>query len=290
VKFSLDFVKNFPRYEGMWQYLIQSQIVDPCTIDIYINTTSQWILYDLAGAALLFPKHIYGPNGWLVTHGYDPINAEVWEIDYNVGEAKKALVGCGPYVFDYFDPSIGVAHIIKFQHYWVDSPLKQNFIHPQRVDPDTAVDFWVEVVNTGSKDDVTGELVPAVIDYIEITLDGEILFTIPGFALLPFEYYVIGAFATDVLPCGYYYLDCHTYAYGMIYDEYESPIYVTIREDLNLDFTVNFLDAIILGATFGKRFGEPGYDERGDINKDNVVNFLDAILLGAKFGWLCLSP
>jgi len=178
IKFALDFIRNFPRYASIYQYLLWSQIVDPCTIDIYLNTTSQWILYDLAGVALMFPKHIYGPGGWLETHGYDPVNAEVWTIPYGVGEAVTALVGCGPYVLDYWNPSINVAHIKKFTKYWVDGPLKQNFIQPQRVDPDTEFTFYVEIQNTGSKDEATGELTPAVIDYIEITIDGEYYFTI----------------------------------------------------------------------------------------------------------------
>jgi hypothetical protein len=61
--------------------------------------------------------------------------------------------------------------------------------------------------------------------------------------------------------------------------------WVTIREDTNLDISVNYLDAIIVGAAFGSAPGDTNWDVRADIKEDRVINYLDAILLGAKFGW-----
>ena len=289
IKFALDFIRNFPRYASIYQYLLWSQIVDPCTIDIYLNTTSQWILYDLAGVALMFPKHIYGPGGWLETHGYDPVNAEVWTIPYGVGEAVTALVGCGPYVLDYWNPSINVAHIKKFTKYWVDGPLKQNFIQPQRVDPDTEFTFYVEIQNTGSKDEATGELTPAVIDYIEITIDGEYYFTIPGPIVIPeFGYVVLGPY-TVTLEKGPHYLDCHTYAYGELYDSYECPVWVTLKQDVNLDFYVGIDDIFAAAYAFGSQPPPfPGYerwDERCDMNNDYYVGIDDIFSIARNFGW-----
>jgi peptide/nickel transport system substrate-binding protein len=289
IQFALSFLPNFPRYGSIWQYVLWSQIVDPCTIDVYLNTTSQWIVYDLAGSALLFPKHIYGPDGWLETHGYDPVNAEVWNIPYNVGEARKALVGCGPYVFDSWDPATKVCHIVKFNHYWVDGPLKQNFIVPQRVDPDTPFNMSVEVVNTGSKDEATGELVPALIDHIDITLDGNYFFTIPGpITIAPFEHVILGPFEIS-LPKGPHYFDCHTYAYGELYDNYDSPIWITIKQDINLDFYVGVDDIFAAARAFGAQpppfAGYERWDERCDMNDDYYIGIDDIFSIARNFGW-----
>jgi ABC-type transport system substrate-binding protein len=288
IQFALEFLRNFPRYSAIYQYLLWSQIVDPCTIDIYLNTTSQWIIYDLADVALLFPEHMYAPNGWLANHGYDPVTADVWNIPYIVGSAKKALIGCGPYVFDNFSPTTGVAYITKFNRYWVDGPLKQSFISPQRVDPDTTFQFYVEVVNTGSKDTGTGELVPAIIDYIDITLDDEVIFSIPGFTLQPFSQIVLGPY--DIaLPAGLHHLDCHTVAYGETYDNYQSPVWITLKEDVNRDFYVGIDDIFAAAKAFGSQPPPfPGYerwDERCDMNGDYYVGIDDIFDIAHHYGW-----
>ena len=54
--------------------------------------------------------------------------------------------------------------------------------------------------------------------------------------------------------------------------------------DINNDKTVNFLDAILLGAAFNSEPDDPNWNSNADINGDDVVNFLDAIILGVNFG------
>ena len=289
VKFAMDFIKNFPRYAPIWQYLLWSQIVDPYTIDIYLNTTSQFIYADLAGVALLFPKHIYGPGGWLETHGYDPVNAEVWTIDYNVGEARKALVGCGPYVFDYFDPQTNIVHIVKFSKYWVDSPLKQDFIMPGRVDPDTTFTYKVTIINTGSIDEDTGEFAPALIDNIKIYVDGYLELIIPGpITINPFEAVTLGPFELELEP-GLHEIKCETYAYGELYDTYTKKVWATLKHDINLDIYVGIDDIFAAAKAFGSQPPPfPGYerwDERCDINGDYYVGIDDIFAIAKKFGW-----
>jgi len=289
IQFALSFLSNYPRYGSIFQYLMWSQIVDPCTIDIYLNTTSQWILYDLAGVALMFPEHIYGPDGWLVDHGYDPVNAEVWDIEYNVGEAVTALVGCGPYVFDSWDPATSVIHIVKFEHYWVDSPLKANIIQPQRVDPDAIFDYQIELVNTGSEDDTTGAIVSAVISQIDVTRDGEFLFTIPGpIPLGSFRSYLSMVYHI-ALEAGIHYIDVHVIAYGEIYDEYQCPVWVTIKQDVNLDIWVGTDDIFTAAKAFASAPppdpASDRWDERCDMNDDFYVGIDDIFEIARNFGW-----
>jgi len=59
---------------------------------------------------------------------------------------------------------------------------------------------------------------------------------------------------------------------------------VILKGDINNDKTVNFLDAILLGAAYGTGPQDPNWNPNADLNKDNIVNYLDAIILGANYG------
>jgi len=280
------FARNFPGLATVMEYVVWTEIVDPCTIDIYVNQTSQWILYDIAGLALYFPEHMYGKGGWLETNGHDPVNAAVWEIDYTVGNALKALIGCGPYIFDTWNAAENYVHIVKNPDYWVDGPVKQYFIAPQKIDPGVEFEYYVELVNTGSKDEVTGELVPAVIDYVDITADGDVIDVIAGpITIDPFMYVVLGPYTYTFTEKGAHYLDCHTFAYGAYIDYYEHPIWVTIREDLNDDFYVDIFDIVKVGLAFGSGIGDDNWDAKADISKDYTIDIFDIVKVALVFGW-----
>jgi ABC-type transport system substrate-binding protein len=312
VKFSLDFLRNFPRYGPIYEHLMWSQVVDPCTIDIYLNTTSEWILYDLAGSALLFPEHMYGCNftvtgpigedityyynstnspgahqgGWLLAHGYDPINAAVDTITYEVGGARKALIGYGPFVFDYWDPSTSTAHIVKFNHYWIDGPIAANIIQPQKWDPCEPFQYWIEIVNMGAKDEL-GALVPFVIDRIDVTADGEVIFTIPGpITIDPFDCVVLGPFEYHFDKCVHY-MDIHIYGYGDLipYESYICPMIISIKEDVNNDCYVGIDDLFGAARIFGRTSFDPEWDSPYDMNGDFYIGIDDIFDIAVHFGW-----
>lgn len=54
--------------------------------------------------------------------------------------------------------------------------------------------------------------------------------------------------------------------------------------DANNDNRVSIADYGILHASFGKMFGDPGYDDRADFTGDQVVNIQDLNLLKINFG------
>jgi hypothetical protein len=58
--------------------------------------------------------------------------------------------------------------------------------------------------------------------------------------------------------------------------------------DINGDGTVNFSDAIIAGAAFGSKPGDPNWNLNADLNRDGCVNYLDLIILGNNFGAFCV--
>jgi len=53
---------------------------------------------------------------------------------------------------------------------------------------------------------------------------------------------------------------------------------------------VNSTDFTTLKATFGKSFGQPGYDNRADFDNNDVVNSTDFTLLKGNFGQAGCGP
>jgi hypothetical protein len=203
----------------------------------------------------------------------------------------KALIGCGPYVFDYYDPTTEIAHVVKYPNYWVDVPLKQNFVTfargdlSQRVEPGAGLEYYFELINAGSK--VGFDLAPAVIDWVDLTIDDVIVATFPGPIVLDSftASGLIGPYFHTFLTKGLHYIDCHTYEEGTIIDEYQFPIYVTIAEDVNYDYVVDIFDLVILGLAFGSSPGDANWDSRGDLVKDFVVDIFDVVRVAFRFGW-----
>jgi ABC-type transport system substrate-binding protein len=328
VKFALDFVRNFPRYGPIYEYLMWTQIVDPCTIDIYMNITSRYIIYDLAGVALLWPEHMYGCNftvagplgddityyynsswspgahhnlGWLAEHGYNPVNAAVNTITYTVGEARKALIGCGPYVFDYWDPQTAIAHVVKFHHYWVNEPIMVNIIQPQKWENCTPFYYWIEIVNVGAEAiEEPEELGDFVIDLIELTADGVVIDVIQGpIPVLLFRYILLGPFEWHFDKC-WHYMDVHVYGYTTywasqghpelaLYANYTCPMVITLPEDVNNDCYVGIDDIFAAASAFGSGPPPfPGYErwnERVDLIPDFYIGIDDIFDIATFFGW-----
>ena len=55
--------------------------------------------------------------------------------------------------------------------------------------------------------------------------------------------------------------------------------------DLNDDQIVDIFDLVIVGSSFGKSPGEPGYDPRADANRSGgAINIADLVMVGGRFG------
>ncbi|RLI39851.1 hypothetical protein DRO69_13785, partial [Candidatus Bathyarchaeota archaeon] len=296
INFSFEFMKNFPRFKGIWKYYAWSDVLDPFTVVAYFNITSQWIVYELSEMALLFPKHIYNPD-WHPTR--DTINDPVWEIswqdwmsdytgpipeevgDWSPGDPPpsglmdlKALVGCGPYYFTVWDPEAVTAVLRKNPNYWVNVPCKQNIFVQQITHPATPFEFYVELVNVGSKTD--GELGPITIDYVDVYADEEYLLTISGpITIDPFDYVVFGPYTFSFENPGQHYLSCYAYEDGTLLDVYTFPLKVTSQCDVNGDFKFDIRDVILVARAYGSYPGHPNWDPRADVNWDYVVDEAD---------------
>jgi hypothetical protein len=202
----------------------------------------------------------------------------------------KALIGCGPYVFDYWNSTAGTVHLVKFQDYWVNKPLRFALVAPERVLPDTPFEYKADLINTGSIDTVTGEIISAVINHVEVYVDGNLASVVSGpISVDSFANLKLGFNAENGLSKGLHLLSCKLYAYGSLYEECEQRIWATIKEDINADLAVGVDDIFAAALVFGSQPLPPQsyrrWDERCDVNNDYYVGIDDIFQIATKFGW-----
>lgn len=99
IKFSLEYIQQHELRE-LWPKNLVEVVVPPANsyvVQVYVNTSSYWLLYDIAEAATLFPKHIWESVS-------DPINFEPWNEDHPTEEGLSQLIGTGPFYFVEYVP------------------------------------------------------------------------------------------------------------------------------------------------------------------------------------------
>lgn len=108
VVFAWKFVRDdsLPNFLSFWEYLIDADAPDAKTAVAYLNTTSQWLLYDAANVAVMFPPQIWGPlkgTGATNIMNYNPEQHLRSELGSYPAEAAypwlTQVIGVGPWVF-----------------------------------------------------------------------------------------------------------------------------------------------------------------------------------------------
>lgn len=124
-KFNWLFLRDnrIPRYTATWKWIDDVSVVTDYKVVVYLNTTSQFLLYDLAGLAALFPPPVWS---WMNNIPEADRQAFIlaYEPDKNTtkppgagalfGTAsgpKTQLYGTGPFIFDNYDPVNFVSEI-----------------------------------------------------------------------------------------------------------------------------------------------------------------------------------
>lgn len=138
-KFNLLFMRDnqIPRYTTGWEHIVDVDTVPKKTTEtneyvypsakfvVYLDITSQFLLYDIAGMAALLPPPVWErwddkPMDEIL--GYDPSTnttkpdgAGPW---FGTTGALTQLYGTGPFVFEFYDPVGMYGEVTQLVHYW----------------------------------------------------------------------------------------------------------------------------------------------------------------------------
>jgi len=299
VKFAWDFINKYepPMFSDVWRYLVYVETNGPWNVTAYLDTSTLWALNDFTDTAKLLPKHIWEKVDEKIESGdwVSPEDFHPSEISYEEWTGLKpppqypflkAAVGDGPYVFDYFDLGLSTGHVVKYWNYWFDCAVEPNFIAHYRIDPNTEFEFYVEIVDQGSK--IEGKLSNSTLDEIRIYIDGVLTYIIPGpITITPFEQKIFGPNTAGPFTFGLHIISCEEYENGTLLEgsTYTHYVYITIEEDLNYDFKIDILDVAMAAKAFGSGPFQPRWDSSADVNDDYKVDIKDIAEIAKKFGW-----
>lgn len=120
-KFNWEFLRDneIPRFLSTWKYITDVEVVDPLTVKVYSNVTSQFLPLDFAGVAALLPPQVWADWDGLdldIILGRDPSKEE-----YSGGgeiTLPTNLFGTGPFIFDSYDETGMVAELHQNPNYF----------------------------------------------------------------------------------------------------------------------------------------------------------------------------
>lgn len=129
-EFNWEFLRNnrIPRYNSLWKHIVDARVIDSHTVKVYLNVTSQFLLYDLVSTAAMLPSPV-----WKRLDG-KPLD-EILEYDSSTNTTKPAgagpkfgtnecptqLYGTGRFVFEYYDSTEMVADLHANRDYFKTS-------------------------------------------------------------------------------------------------------------------------------------------------------------------------
>jgi len=293
-KFHLDMMMkyNSPRYALMWDGMVYAETDGDYILSVYYEGTSLWQLDNVVGC-LRAPKHIWSIIDEMVDNGtltdiktFDPQTpyADITGVAPPVAYPymKAGEVGCGPYVFEYYDPSLFIGEVHKYNEYWAQSPVEAAVNAYYRVDPGDTLEYSVVLLNTGAVGD---SLENATVDTL-VYVDGGLAQTINDTTVNFLDYAELGPYTTPALAIGEHNITVRVYD-GELIDTYVHVIHATIKQDINLDHKVRVDDVLAAAVAFGS--GAIPYhirwDPRVDINDDFRIRVDDILAIALVFGW-----
>ena len=302
------------RYSSTWANLVYSEADGPYKFNTYFYTTSLYYAYYVAGTSLLSPKHVIDRLEQLIEQGVIE-NPRLWtpaSTSYQdfMGVPPpdeypfmKAIVGCGPFVFNYYDESIGVGEVDRFNEFFVDAPAIGGVIGEWRIDPDTTYTYKALVQNILAKADTDKGSLTDITVNVKIYEDDVLKHEVNGIYLVPFNFTYLGPYTTDSpIPAGIHTIKVEVYdaETGQLIHTYIHKYVATLREDVTsyaaqpqtptypgdpIDIKVDIRDVARAAAAFGSRPARPRWDPPCDVNDDFQVNIRDIAAVAARFGW-----
>jgi len=292
------------RYSSTWANLVYSEADGPYKFNTYFYTTSLYYAYYVAGVCLLSPKHVLERLENLIEEGVveDPSHWEPATTSYEdfMGYPPpseypfmKAVVGSGPFVFNYYDESLGTGEVDRFHEFFVNAPALGAVVGEWRIDPDTAYTYKVLVQNMIAKENVSDGTLTDVTVNVKIYEDDSLVYEVNGINLIGFNFTYLGPYTTDALPAGMHTIKVEVYddETGALWHTYTHEFAVTLRQDVTTysgdvkDIKVDMRDVGRAAKAFGSKPAHPRWDPPCDTNDDFKVDMKDIGGIARKFGW-----
>lgn len=292
------------RYSSTWANLVYSEADGPYKFNTYFYDTSLYYAYYVAGTSLLAPKRVIDRLEALIKAGVIPsprhwnpaamTYREFMGIDPPAKYSfMKAIVGCGPYIFNFYDYGLQVGQVERFEEFFVNAPALGAVVGEWRVSPGATYTYKVLIQNLMAKVSTEmGDLATITVD-VRVYEDGILKRTIEDVTLPPFDFKYFGPYTTDPLTKGIRSIKVEVYdsETGTKIHEYTHRFVVTIREDVTsyagdiIDIKVDIRDVSRAAAAFGSMPGHPRWEPSCDVNDDFKVNIRDISAVASKFGW-----
>ena len=263
--------------------VVYAEALDKYTVRVYYGLYMPlWALHWVGGLPII-PKHVW----W-------PVYEEGHTREFNA-VAEKALIGCGPWIYDY---EASIWH----QYYMLRANTRYFRYHPvdmyatlesptglKRVDPGSTVNFKFYLHNQDfQRPTIAADTFTITIKMIKPDGTEQTLFN-GGNPALPNCTEVLLYQGSAQIGVGLYRIvatitDDPVTGHGD-QDGYTIYIWGTIREDLNNDFKVDIFDVVIIGLSFGSTPSEYNWDPRADIVPDHLIDIFDMVRVALVFGW-----
>jgi hypothetical protein len=151
-------------------------------------------------------------------------------------------------------------------------------------------EYYVTIVNAGSKDETTGELIACEIESFVVEIDGVVdQVQAVSYSLEPFYSVTFGPYPVTLTP-GSHNFTSIAYETGVAdpIDVSTQFILGTPLEDLNYDFFIGIDDIVRAAEAFGASPppfpGNERWDSRTDINEDFYTGIDDIVNIAEDFG------
>jgi ABC-type transport system substrate-binding protein len=295
------------RYAATWANLVYEEADGPYKFTAYFYTTSLYYMDYVSGTALMVPKHIQDLVNQQVEDGILP-TWESWapgelgsSYESLTGEAPptaypfmKQVVGCGPFVYDYYDRSLATGRVVAYEDYFVNAPAIGAVVGEWRIDPDTAYTYQALVQNIAAKEDVdTGELVNMTVD-VKVYEDDVLKYTVPAIALNAWDWIYLGPYTTEVYTAGKYgehTIKVEVYQGVELIHTYIHDFVVVPRQDVttysgsSIDCKVDISDIFRTALAYGSLPLSLRWDPPCDVTNDYKVDISDIFSIALKYGW-----
>jgi len=254
-------------------------IVDPYTVEILLDVKSVWAT-SLLGENIMLPQHIWEETLEKAVTG---------EIDITGFSPDPLFTGTGMWTLEDYEEGNYVLLSLNMEASSFATPLETKIDND--VSSHIIVPGMIEMFNLTCGNLLADQYLEANISASLVNPNAtlEPLFSDLIITLLPSE-----SLSMDIGPLtfdpGYYRIEFNAAIQPQdlwlnLSVVYDFDLWVTISEDLNLDFKVNMRDIGLAARAFGSFPGHPRWNPVADVIKDYRVNMRDIGATARKFGW-----